>query len=154
MVERLEEYILEYEADALKVLNDDPKNLKEKNPRCFGCLIFECEEAELKLCDGCKIVSFCSEECRKKNSDKHEECCDYIKEIQLEIENIKKTNDISISKNVLTKKDFDRHDRCHGICQDNKKASKGDITDSFEKYAWKKQCLAFAVWHLAENANR
>ena len=58
--------------------------IKRKSSRCFECLRFEDDEVEvifLKKCGGCKIVSFCSEECQRKSWATHKKACIYVKNL-------------------------------------------------------------------------
>ena len=52
-----------------------PLRLSVGDRCCASCGITEVDDIELKECDACKIVRYCSDECQKEHRSKHEEEC-------------------------------------------------------------------------------
>ena len=42
---------------------------------CAACGIAEIDDIELKECDGCDLVRYCSDDCREDHKSEHEEDC-------------------------------------------------------------------------------
>ncbi len=42
---------------------------------CSSCGVFEDEDTQLKTCDACDLVQYCSDDCQKEHRQAHEESC-------------------------------------------------------------------------------
>ena len=42
---------------------------------CASCGIAEIDDIKLKECDGCDLVRYCSDECKRDHKSEHEEAC-------------------------------------------------------------------------------
>ena len=140
-------------------------NRIRKSPRCFECLLYlidsnnsepEMNEVKsLKKCDKCKVVSYCSKNCENRNKISHKNCCDFISGLQSEIRKIDDEmdfNDIKSFKTYdLSGYDIARHQLCDvmGNTKNCLKYTLYDTSKEFQDYVWKKQSIAFAIWHLA-----
>ena len=105
-----------------------------KSRRCAECLCYDIErqnrcedqtdddldqieENFLHYCGICKIVSYCSKECQSKNWRNHKDSCHYVKELQLEINELEKKNPVlQIFRKSVAYEDIELHKKCNGIC--------------------------------------
>ena len=135
------------------------KERLHKSHRCAECLCFLMEEREtnpksdevrvLKSCGSCRIVYYCGKECQKKNWKAHKYCCNYVKNLRLEIETLEKNFEVTNSRPIKPK-EIEFHKKCDGICE----SYYPEIIpkDPYLYYVWKKQCFAYAIWNFAEGS--
>ena len=50
-------------------------NKAEATVCCASCGIAEIDDIKLKECDGCDLVRYCSDECKRDYKSEHEEAC-------------------------------------------------------------------------------
>mmetsp|Transcript_12337 Transcript_12337/g.20323 ORF Transcript_12337/g.20323 Transcript_12337/m.20323 type:complete len:90 (+) Transcript_12337:62-331(+) len=56
-------------------MSEDNASEADTSLCCASCGIAEIDDINMKECDACDLVKYCSDECRKDHKSQHEEAC-------------------------------------------------------------------------------
>ena len=177
LIEVPEDHPFQRHIKAIKSLDFDDMEAPEegrplrKSPRCAECKKFLADPSngepksdevkELQKCSNCNIVQYCSRECQRKNWNIHKEPCQAVVKLQDEIHMMSIA--CGFKSRPITAADINYHRACndhdelgdevHGVCRSYTVNFETRLGDPWFKLLWKKHCLAFAYWNMAQNSN-